>query len=176
MITQLQTKRLHVRRMNESDSYSLFNIWSDPDVTKFMNVDCFTDEHQAKEMITFLNELAKENKAYRFVIVEAESNEIIGSCGYNFLDFEHAKTEIGCDIAKAHWGKGYAPEIMDALLEYAFKQLNIHRIEAKVDPKNIKSIKLLQKLNFTFEGTLRDYEKLKGQFMNLHMYSKLATD
>jgi [ribosomal protein S5]-alanine N-acetyltransferase len=176
LITHLQTERLHVRKMNQSDSHSLFNIWSDPDVTKFMNIDRFTDEQQAKDMITFLNELAEENKAYRFAIIEPISNEIIGSCGYNFFDFDHAKTEIGCDIAKAYWGKGYAPEIIVTLLDYAFTHLYIHRIEAKVDPKNTKSIKLLQKLNFTFEGTLRDSEKVNGRFMNLHMYSKLATD
>lgn len=110
MITELHTARLHLRKMKEADSSSLFKIWSDPDVTKFMNVDCFTDENQAKDMIKLLDELSQDNKAIRFSIIEMGSNEIIGSCGYNSLDFENAKAEIGYDIARAFWGRGYAAE------------------------------------------------------------------
>lgn len=101
LITELHTQRLHLRQMKESDSLSLFRIWSDPDITKFMNISNFTDENQAKDMIHFLNELAQNNKAMRFTIIEKESNQIIGSCGYNSLDFENSKTEIGYDISKS---------------------------------------------------------------------------
>ncbi|KIV52647.1 GNAT family acetyltransferase [Aneurinibacillus migulanus] len=176
MITELYTERLHLRKMKVSDSSSLFKIWSDPDVTRFMNVDCFTDENQAKDMIKLLDELAQDSKAIRFSIIELESNEIIGSCGYNSLDFENEKAEIGYDLAKAFWGKGYASEAIYSLLDYAFSSLKLNRLEAKVEPENVNSIKILQKLNFTFEGTLRQYEKSKGKFIDLNMYSKLITD
>lgn len=159
-----------------SDSSSLFKIWSDPDVTKFMNVSNFTDETQAQEMIRILDELSQENKAIRFSIIELESNEIIGTCGYNFLDFENQKAEIGYDIAKSFWGRGYASEAIRTLLEYGFSSLNMNRIEAKVEPENVNSIKLLQNLNFTFEGTLRQYERVNEKFNDLNIYSKLVTD
>ncbi|TVX93388.1 GNAT family N-acetyltransferase [Paenibacillus agilis] len=176
MIVELYTDRLHLRKMKVSDSSSLFSIWSDPDVTKFMNVTSFTDEDQAKDMIKLLDELSQNNKAIRFSIIEMESNEIIGSCGFNYLDFEHAKAEIGYDIAKAYWGKGYASEAVRSLLDYGFSDLQLNRIEAKVELDNVSSIKLLQKLNFTFEGTLRQYERVNGRFNDLHMYSKLISD
>lgn len=176
MRTELYTERLHLRKMKVSDSSSLFKIWSDPDVTRFMDVESFTDENQAIEMIKLLDGLAQDNKAIRFSIIEIESNEIIGSCGYNSLDFENAKAEIGYDIAKASWGRGYASEAISSLLDYAFSSLNLNRIEAKVEPENINSIKVLQKLNFTFEGTLRQYERINGKFTDLNMYSKLKTD
>ena len=79
MITELHSQRLYLRKMKASDSLSMFKIWSDPDVTKFMNISNFTDENQAKDMIQFLNELAQNNKAIRFTIIEKESNHIIGS-------------------------------------------------------------------------------------------------
>ncbi|WP_458123897.1 GNAT family N-acetyltransferase [Paenibacillus sp. Z3-2] len=176
MITELHTERLQLRKMKVSDSASLFKIWSDPDVTKFMNVSCFTDENQATAMINLLEELSQENKAIRFSIIVQESNEIIGSCGYNSLDFENLKAEIGYDIARSHWGKGYATEAIFSLLTHAFSTLKLNRIEAKVDPENVNSIKLLQKLNFTFEGTLRAYERAGETFNDLSMYSKLAAD
>lgn len=176
LTVELHTERLHLRKMKVSDSPSLFKIWSDPDVTKFMNINCFTDENQAKDMIKLLDEFSQDNKAIRFSIIEIESNEIIGSCGYNFLDFENAKAEIGYDLARAFWGRGYASEAICSLLDYAFSSLKLNRIEAKVEPENVSSVKVLQKLNFTFEGTLRQYERVNGKFNDLNIYSKLITD
>ncbi|WP_438350424.1 GNAT family N-acetyltransferase [Paenibacillus sp. FA6] len=176
MITKLQTQRLVLRKMKASDSASLFTIWSDPEVTKFMNINSFTDESQAVDMIEILDKLYRENRAIRYSIIELESNEIIGSCGYNSLDFSNAKAEIGYDISKDFWGKGYAKEAILSLMDYAFSALEFNRIEAKVEPENINSIKVLQKLNFTFEGTMRKCEKSKEKFIDLSTYSKLITD
>lgn len=176
LTTELHTERLHLRKMKVSDSPCLLKIWSDPEVTKFMNIGNFTDENQAKDMIKLLDEFSLDNKAIRFSIIEMESNEIIGSCGFNSLDFENEKAEIGYDIARAFWGRGYASEAISALLDYAFSTLKLNRIEAKVEPENVNSVKVLQKLNFMFEGTLRRYERVNGKFIDLNMYSKLITD
>lgn len=137
MITELHTERLHLRKMKVSDSSNLFKIWSDPDVTKFMNVSCFTDENQAKEMINLLDDLSRDSKAIRFSIIIKESNEIIGSCGFNSFDFENEKAEIGYDVAKSYWGRGYASEAICSLLDHAFSSLKLNRVEAKVDPENV---------------------------------------
>jgi len=176
LITKLQTERLVLRKMKVSDSASLFTIWSDPEVTKFMNINSFTDESQAVDMIEILDKLSRENRAIRYSIIELESNEIIGSCGYNSLDFSNSKAEIGYDISKDFWGKGYAPEAILSLMDYAFSALELNRIEAKAEPENVNSIKVLQKLNFTFEGTMRKCEKSKEKFIDLSIYSKLITD
>lgn len=176
MITEIQTERLILRKMKVSDSASLFKIWSDPEVTKFMNINSFTDERQAVEMIEILNNLSLESKAIRYSIIELESNRIIGSCGYNSIDSSNAKAEIGYDISKDYWGKGYAQEAIQSLMDYAFNTLKFNRIEAKVEPENNNSIKVLQKLNYTFEGTMRKCEKSKGKFIDLSIFSKLTTD
>lgn len=176
MITELYTQRLVLKKMRVSDSASLFEIWSDPEVTKFMNINSFTDERQAVDMIEFLDKLSLENKAIRYSIFELESNRIIGSCGFNSLDFSNSKAEIGYDMNKNDWGKGYAPEAIQSLLDYAFNTLQFNRIEAKVEPENINSIKVLQKLGFTLEGTMQEYEKSKEKLINLNIYTKLITD
>lgn len=171
LITELYTKRLYLRKMKDSDSTSLFPIWSDPDVIKFMNVNTFTDETHVKYMIQYLNKLALENKALRFTIIERYSNIIIGSCGYNSFDFENGTTEIGYDIAKAFWGKGYAPEAISCLLHHAFTSLKLKRVEAKVDPQNINSIKVLQKLNFSFAGVINEQGETSSP-LNLYIKEK----
>ncbi|MFJ7662443.1 GNAT family N-acetyltransferase [Lysinibacillus sp. NPDC097162] len=176
MIKELNTQRLHLRRMEISDSYSLFKIWSDPDVTKYMNIASFTHEAQAKEMIELLEELAQANEAIRFSMIEKKSNEIIGTCGFNFIDFDTNKAEIGYDIAKAYWGMGFAPEGIKALLNYAFESLKLNKIEAKVEPANVNSIRVLQKLNFTFEDQVRQYENSNESFIDINIYSLLKTE
>lgn len=79
-------------------------------------------------------------------------------------------------LVKLFWGKGYAPEAILSLMDYAFSTLEFNRIEAKVESENINSIKVLQKLNFTFEGTMRKCEKSNEKFIDLSIYSKLITD
>ncbi|GIO23746.1 GNAT family N-acetyltransferase [Oceanobacillus sp. J11TS1] len=176
MKEELFTKRLALRKMRTSDAPALFTIWSDPAVVEFMNISAFTHESQAIEMITLLHELAEKNQAIRYSIFNLNSKEIIGTCGFNSIDPENSRAEIGYDIAKPYWGNGYAPESIQALIHEAFENLRINRIEAKVEPANVNSIKVLEKLHFTFEGTLRQYEKVKGKFVDIHMYSLLKSD
>ncbi|WP_217557286.1 GNAT family N-acetyltransferase [Paenibacillus sp. GbtcB18] len=158
MKDNLESGRLLLRTLTEADAPRLFEIWSSPDVTKFMNIDPFTEAKQAADMIAFLNGLALENKAVRYAVIEKESNAIIGSCGFNELDYGQRKAEIGYDLDSAFWGKGYAPEAIGCLLAYAFGELGMNLIEAKVEPENVNSIKVLQKLRFTFAGTLSSEE------------------
>jgi len=173
---ELYTNRLYLRKVRLSDSLALFKIWSDPDVTRFMNITSFTTLNQAEEMIGLFKSLDQDNKAIRFTIIELESGKIIGSCGFNYLDFEHEKAEIGYELSKAYWGRGYATEAIHSLLEYAFINLRLNRIEAKVVPQNLNSIKVLSKLNFKFEGTLRQSEKAQEKFHDINVYSLLKTD
>ena len=158
LIEQIDTNRLYLRKMKIEDADNLFQIWSDPDVTKYMNIINLTDIKQAQEMITLLNELTKEQKAIRFSIIEKTSHKIIGSCGFNSFNVENHTAEIGYELAKAYWGKGYAQESITALIHYAFTTLNIKKIEAKVESANKNSIKVLEKLNFSYVGTSPEAE------------------
>jgi ribosomal-protein-alanine N-acetyltransferase len=172
----LLTERLSLRKMKETDSPQLFKIWSNPEVTRYMNIENFSNEDQAKEIIRYLSELASQNKAIRYTIILKNTNQIIGTCGFNMIDFENAKAEIGYDIDSTYWGNGYGREAVSCLLDYAFEHLKFMRVEAKVEPENVHSINLLEKAGFTLEGTLRNSEKSKGEFIDLHIFSRLKTD
>lgn len=176
MNAELQTERLRLCQIKINDAPALFSFWSDPDVTQSMNIAPFQHVDQAVEMIHFLSKLTSERKAIRYSIFLKKTDQIIGSCGFNYFDFENARAEIAYDLGKDFWGKGFAPEAVLALLHYAYNDLNLNRIEAKVEPQNKNSIKLLNKLGFSFEGTLRQYEKSRRNFIDLHMYSKLKNE
>lgn len=176
LIDFFETKRLILRKVTEADAASLFSVWSDPAVTRFMNIDTFTNVEQAEQMIHFLNQLADENRAVRYTLTEKKTDQVIGSCGFNSLDFENAKAEIGYDLGQPYWGNGYAGEAVLCLIDYAFHHLQLMRVEAKAEPENLSSIRVLQKTGFSFEGILRKSEKSKGTFIDLALYSRLKTD
>lgn len=172
---QITSERLLLRPMELDDAPVLFGFWSDPIVTKHMNAS-FTDISQAQQMIEMLQGLFAENKAIRWTILLKHSNEIIGSCGFNYLDYENERAEIGYDLGFPYWGKGYAPEAIRTLIRFGFESLRLNRVEAKVEPENINSIKVLRKLRFVEEGKLRQYEKSKEVFVDLIMFSTLRTE
>ncbi|MFS0560798.1 GNAT family N-acetyltransferase [Terribacillus sp. 179-K 1B1 HS] len=173
MHNTIQTNRLILRKMNKNDVNALFTIWSDPNVTKYMNIEGFSQIEQAEEMISILSDLAEKNEAIRYTIFEAKTNIIIGSCGFNTLDFKNETAEVGYDLDSGFWNKGYGTEAVKGLIDYAFHQLQFKKIEAKVDPNNIPSIKLLLKLDFILEGKLKDKE---GQSNDLNLYTKYLLD
>ncbi|SDC83855.1 ribosomal-protein-alanine N-acetyltransferase [Terribacillus halophilus] len=163
----IKTSRLILRKMDKNDVNALFAIWSDPNVTKYMNIDGFSQIEQAEEMISILSDLSEKGEAIRYTILEAKTNSIIGSCGFNTLDFKNETAEVGYDLDSGFWNKGYGTEAVQGLVDYACHQLQFKKIEAKVDPNNIPSIKLLLKLDFILEG----------QFSNdLNLYTKYLLD
>lgn len=176
LITEMSTERLMLRKMEAADSSALFALWSDPQVTRFMNIDPFTSEAQAKEIIQLFDRLHRNRQAIRYSIFIRETKELIGSCGFNYVDSENAKAEIAYDLSRHFWGCGFGSEAVAALLHQAFYGMGLNRIEAKVDPLNKNSIHLLKKLNFHFEGTQRQSEKINQQFFYVNMYSKLKSD
>lgn len=176
MILQMKTERLLLRKMEVADSNQLFHIWSDPLVTQFMNIESFTTENQATEIIQMFDQLHRDHKAIRYSIIELETNELIGSCGFNFVDYDNVKAEVAYDISRNFWRRGFATEAVKTLLHYGFFEMQLNRIEAKVDPSNASSIRLLEKLGFQLEGTLRQSEQINEKFFDLNMYSKLKSD
>jgi len=172
----LTTDRLLLRPMQVEDAPVLFSFWSDPVVTKYMNIESFSEVAQAEHMILLLQNLCAEDKAIRWTITLKDTGEVIGSGGFNYLDFENERAEIGYDLGAPYWGKGYAPEAIRAITAYGFQHLGLNRVEAKVEPENLNSIKVLNKLGFVEEGRLRQYEKSKGRLVDVLMFSALRDE
>jgi len=176
MNSELQSNRLQLIQSQILHAPTLFDYWTDPEVTKFMNMESLSTIADVIDMIDLFTQLATINQAIRYTILIKNTNEIIGSCGFNYVDFENGRAEIGYDLGKDYWGKGYASESVYALMNYWFHDLGLNRIEAKVEPKNNQSILLLEKSGFQFEGVLRQSERSKDGYIDVMMYSKLKND
>jgi RimJ/RimL family protein N-acetyltransferase len=144
----IKTQRLKIRNFSKEDYYDLFEYLSDIDTYKFEPGKPIT-LNEAKKLC---NERSKNNK---FLAIQLE-NKMIGHIYFAQIEPKKLMTwEVGYIFNKKYQGKGYATESLKAILEYGFKNLNIHRIFANCSPKNIKSWKLLERVNMKREGKLR---------------------
>ncbi|SPT77629.1 ribosomal-protein-alanine acetyltransferase [Niallia circulans] len=175
-MNSLKTNRLYLRELADKDAPELFTIWSTPAVTKFMNIIPLTDVTQAEDIIKMFAQLSKEKKGNRYSIFLAETGDLIGTCGFNQLDADNDRGEIGYELGEPYWGHGYMKEALMKLVEVGFASFALNRIEAKVEPENSASIGLLEKIGFQNEGLLRQYEKAKGRYIDLYLFSLLKEE
>ena len=99
-----------------------------------------------------------------------------GQIGFNFFDRENRRTEIGYWLGKEFEGKGIVTRSCVAMVEYAFGELNLNRVEIKCGTGNIKSRAIPEKLGFRNEGIARQTEWLHDRFIDLVVYAMLAEE
>jgi [ribosomal protein S5]-alanine N-acetyltransferase len=99
-----------------------------------------------------------------------------GAGGFNDLNQEHRKAEIGFWLLKKYWGRGIMKEVMPSLFAFGFTELNLNRIEAHIETNNHRCIKAIEKLNFTYEGIMRDCEIKNDVCISLAIYSILESE
>lgn len=93
----IKTERLFLSEMTLADTEILFGYWSDDSVTRYMNIEPFQSLQPVEEMIRMLRQLEIEGKALRCVIILQATGEIIGTCGFNYIDHENHRAEIAYD-------------------------------------------------------------------------------
>ena len=168
---QLTSERLILRPMTEEDVHDLFAVFSDEQVTAHYDLYTFRDLEEAYSLIDYFNESYEVERQVRWGICRKQDNRLIGTCGFVAL-YEH-KAEIGYELGSEFWHQGYMTEALTLLLRLAFNQMELNRIEALVMPANAASARLLTRLGFQEEGTLREYDFFKESFQDLRSFSLL---
>ncbi|MEH7333631.1 GNAT family protein [Neobacillus drentensis] len=137
-------------------------------------VDSMTSPYQFETIIpVWLNQFA-ESTGFNVGILY--KGELVGSIGLHQMDWHNSMTSIGYYLAKNAEGHGVMTRAVQALLNYAFNQLGLNRVEIRCGVKNKKSRAIPERLGFTKEGLIRDGEKLNGHFHDLIVYSMLARE
>lgn len=111
---------------------------------------------------------------FHTVIIYKE--KIVGLVGFNAIHKKHQKGEIGYWIAEPMQGKGIVTKSVQRLIKYGFQHLNLNRILIRVSANNLKSKQVAQRLNFTYEGTLRQDFFHENQFLDMEIYSLLKSE
>ena len=101
---------------------------------------------------------------------------MVGTCVFNGLDADNRRAEIGYDLLPAYWRQGIATEALQAILLYAFEDMELNRVEAVTSPDNVASRALLKKLGFAEEGYLRQRYFQRGTFHDDVIYGLLCSE
>lgn len=172
----LQSAQLVLRPITEKDTAALFSLFSNEEVTRYMDIDAFNNITEATQIMTFFRERWEKQEGMRWAITFKEKDELIGTCGFHHWNKTHYKIELGYDLQPAYWGKGIMTEAIPLALKFVYEELQFNRVEAFVDPLNSASSRLLGRLGFRHEGMLRDAFFEKGQFVDADLYSLLRRD
>lgn len=175
-IPVIETQRIILKEISEVSSVDMLEIFSDEEVLKYYDLDPLNTIEEVKELITILKERFNAKRAIRWGIYLKENGKLIGTCGYHSLEDESLRAEIGYELAKNYWGQGFMKEALGAIIKLGFHEMSLNRIQALVEPKNSSSVGLLEKIGFSREGILREYEYLRGSFKDVVMLSMLRSD
>ena len=140
---------------------------------EYYDLETFTDLEEAEKLIEDFNTEFENKKGFRWAIELKAEKKVIGTCGYHNWFHEHFKSELGYELNPKFWRKAYMKEAVQAIIPFAFKTMNLHRIEAFIDPANISSEKLLSSIGFQEEGTMRDFFFEKGKFVDATIFGLL---
>jgi ribosomal-protein-alanine N-acetyltransferase len=157
------TERLELRALSESDVPDLFAVFSDPNVMKYRDGLLMTTAADAAAYLAQIDQGFRSRELFEWGISNRTTGAIVGTCTLLNLSTIHSRGEIGFALGKPYWGQGLATEAVKALISFAFVKLDLRRLEADVDPRNVRSLTLLERLGFQREGYLRERYHVNGE-------------
>lgn len=170
-----ETERLRLRRFAEHDLEPFLAYRQDPEVARYQGWSDYT-RPEAEAFVA--NQVAQpfgvDESWFQVAVARRSDDALLGDCGLHFLGGR--QLEIGFTLARAHQGQGYMSEALRALLELAFRELQIHRVTALTDTRNAASVSLLERLGFRREGHYRENVWFKGAWGDEYLYALLAEE
>jgi len=152
----LHTPRLHLRPFASTDADVLFALHSDAHVLRYWDAPPWTESARAERFIATCQQIAEEGNGARLAMDRRSDGVFLGWCGLTRFNPDHRSASLGYCLTEAAWGCGYATEAAGALLRWAFDNLDLNRVQAEADTRNAASARVLEKLGFVREGTLRE--------------------
>jgi len=170
----LTTERLLLRKITEEDADQIFFLRSDKDVLQYLDRDPITSIDDALQWIRMIDAGVRGNEYIAWAISLKPDKKLIGTMSFWNIEKEHYRSEIGYALHPMHQGKGLMQETMTVVLDYGFRTMKFHSIVANVNPKNVPSIKLLERNNFVREAYHRENFFYKGKFLDSAIYSLIS--
>ena len=162
----LRGPTLSLRFLVPEDAPALFQLATDPEVTRFFSWGPYTEESEAREFIERLAEQREAGERLELGIVRNDSDQPIGLTGFSDFSRRDRRATVGTWLGREHWGSGANNESKALVLSLGFRHLHLHRITALASPDNRRSLRALERLGFWTEGVLRDW----------HLHDDVARD
>ncbi|AWV03677.1 N-acetyltransferase [Burkholderia sp. JP2-270] len=172
----LNTSRLVLRPLREADTQAFFEIWSDAEAMRYFSFAPMTDIEQAAERVARNLRTSAGGQDFACVLESRETGETLGECALFHANEQCRRAEIGFSLQRKYWRGGYMREAASAVIDHAFGTLRLNRLEADIDPRNVASARLLERLGFVREGLLRERWIVGEEVSDSALYGLLASD
>jgi RimJ/RimL family protein N-acetyltransferase len=173
---RLQGKRVCMRAPTPGDANALFALFADPEVMRYWSRPPMTARAEAEGLIGEILDGFAQRTILNWMVVSRSDDALIGTCALFRIERRHRRAEIGYSLRSDHWGRGLAAEAVSLMLDWAFRTLGLHRVEADIDPRNDGSRKLLERLGFASEGLLRERYFVGDEISDTELFGLLAGD
>ncbi|HSK13730.1 MAG TPA: GNAT family protein [Phnomibacter sp.] len=171
---QILTKRLLLRQIVQADVQHVFEGLSHPDVIRYYGVSYSTLEATQEQMDWFRKIWEEGTGTWWGICFRDRPDELLGACGFNNWSQKHNHAEIGYWLLPPYQRKGIMSEAIPAIMQHAYNEMHLHRITAIVEPENIGSIWLLEKMGFAQEGLFKDAEYKNGKYIDILQYAIIS--
>lgn len=170
----LYTERLTLRRFTKNDAGDLFRLRSDKNVMQFIDRPPAKSLKDALDLIQKINDSLISNEGITWAITLKSYSTLVGTIGFWRIVKEHYRAEIGYLLDPHLHGSGLMHEAIQSVLDYGFKVMRLHSVEANVNPGNAASIKLLERNHFIKEAHFKENYYYNGKFLDSLIYSLVA--
>ncbi|MBS1729751.1 MAG: GNAT family N-acetyltransferase [Bacteroidetes bacterium] len=171
----LESERLVLRKMILTDAPQLFELRSAEKTMRFIDKEKIASVHVAQTMIQNMDAQMHQNLAITWGISLPRSPYIIGTIGFWRIEAEHHRAEIGYMLHPDFWNKGYITEALHLVIDYGFSIMKLHSIEARINPQNLASRRVLEKQGFQQEGFFKENYYFNGNFLDTAVFSLLQS-
>jgi RimJ/RimL family protein N-acetyltransferase len=177
LVYPLLTERLVVRALTPDDLDRHYELFSNPEVVRYLYFGPFDRESAREHLARRSNvDLPGEGGWINFGVELKGEGVLIGELAMGFISAVHAHYEVGYVFDPAYAGRGFATEGAALIVELAFSGLGAHRVSGRLDARNDPSARVLQKLGMRREGHFIENEYVKGEWTDELVYAILAPE
>lgn len=144
----IESTRLLITTWKADDLPAAQKLWGDPEFMRYIDLRGGLNADQVAEKLQQEIERQEQFGIQYWKVILRQTEEIIGCCGLRPYDLPNRVYELGFHFMKQHWGRGYAQESVTAVIDYAFRVMQVPKLFAGHNPKNLASAAVLTKLGF----------------------------
>jgi len=168
----LETDRLTLRPFEQEDAHRIRDLANDKQLASILGLPYpYTIQH-AQEWFGIQSDQINNGTEYPLAIISKEISEIIGTITLR-IDKGNNKGELGYWIGREYWGRGFATEAIDRIIQFGFSHLNLNKIWASVVESNMPSSHVLKRNGLNKEGILLQDRLLNDEYVDIHVYGLL---
>lgn len=173
----IDTERLVLRELQEADAEAIQEYAGSEIAVQYLS----WGPHPLAETVAFVREAiergAQEPRtSFELAVVERSSSSVIGTASLWLHEEKTRNGEIGYCLVPRVWGHGFGTEAAGAVLSMGFRTLDLHRIWATSDPRNVASVRLLTSLGMGREGYMREEYQVRGRWRDSVLFAMLEQD